>query len=95
MVVVFVKSEPPVPSPYGRLALKSRQTHSADSRIVDQRLLDRVADIFNSGGDGSESGPQDMEGYSIVGADLFERIARIISQNEGQTSPSAPVPQGT
>jgi hypothetical protein len=60
--------------------------------------LDRVADILSADGDGSEGNSQaqtqENEGLNVVDSELFDRIARIISQNEGQTSPVAPVPQG-
>jgi len=87
--------EPPSHEPYGRISLRLPQnTPSEDSRIVDQRLLDRVADIISQGGDGSERGIQENEAYSVVGEDLFARIARIISQNEGQSPPAEPNPNG-
>lgn len=57
--------------------------------IVSQRLLNRVADILASGGDGSSRGgdeSQNIEGPSIVDQPLLDRIARIISQNDGQLS---------
>jgi len=89
-----VAGEPPY-EPYGRISLRLPQhTPSDDSRIVDQRLLDRVADIISQGGDGSERGAQENEAYSVVGEDLFARIARIISQNEGQSPPAEPNPSG-
>lgn len=96
LFILVVSAEPPVHSPYGEILLRRRQeTQSPDSKIVDQSLLDRVADIISADGDGSEDGTQENEGLSIVDSELFARIARIISQNEGQTSPPAPVRDGT
>jgi len=57
--------------------------------VVSQRLLNRVTDIIANGGDGSstrDDGGQSNEGASIVDKELLDRIARIISQNDGQTS---------
>lgn len=95
----LVLGEPPLPSPYGRAVTRPKNAPELDgSRIVDQRLLDRVAAILSQDGDGDgfrgHEEPQEREGYNIVNSDFLQRIARIISQNEGQTSPSAPHPQG-
>lgn len=57
---------------------------------MSQRLLNRVADIIANGGDGSsrngDDGTRNNEGPSIVDQQLLDRVARIISQNEGQLS---------
>lgn len=81
--------------PYGQITHKPKNVPSSESKIVDRRLLNRVARILSQGGDGSEQEDrQEREGHSVVGSDLFERIARIISQNEGQTSYHAPALNG-
>lgn len=92
-----VSGEPPIPSPYGRIPHRkpnSSPEQSDHSDIVNQSIFDRVAAIYSQGGDGSENEGQEMEGDNIVGSELLERIARIISQNEAQTSSPSPAQEG-
>jgi hypothetical protein len=85
--IALTFGEPPLPSPYGRILLKLPNMGSEDARkLVNQQLLDRVADIISRGGDGSEES-QGQEGNTVVDSELFERIARIISQNDAQQLP--------
>jgi len=93
--IVLSFGEPPLPSPYGRIHLKPPQRSSQEARrIVDQRLLDRVADIISRGGDGSENEPQGTEGSALVNDELLDRISRIISQNSNQQNPQGDLTPG-
>lgn len=65
---------------------------SATNEYVDEALLARVAELYNSGGDGS-GGQQDNEASQYVDAALFARVSQALdsgsSRSSGNGSPSS------